>query len=132
MDSVNGICVAFTGDCNIPGNATLVYDINFVGVYSGNRKWWKQNPISYKILVDRQHRVSDFLTFLNVQSYQPILLLVSLLSCALSSAILTHPFVFFDPSHTVESQQLSHRFHFMLPASSIVHHMLFPSRFPRT
>lgn len=28
----------FSGDCNIPGNATLVYDINFVGVYSGNRK----------------------------------------------------------------------------------------------
>lgn len=27
----------FSGDCNIPGNATLVYDINFVGVYSGNR-----------------------------------------------------------------------------------------------
>ncbi|WCJ31832.1 FKBP-like peptidyl-prolyl cis-trans isomerase family protein [Euphorbia peplus] len=28
----------FSGDCNIPGNATLVYDINFVEVYSGNRK----------------------------------------------------------------------------------------------
>ncbi|KAL5556409.1 hypothetical protein UlMin_038645 [Ulmus minor] len=28
----------FQGDCNIPGNATLVYDINFVGIYSGNRK----------------------------------------------------------------------------------------------
>ncbi|XP_050208387.1 photosynthetic NDH subunit of lumenal location 4, chloroplastic [Mercurialis annua] len=28
----------FSGDCNIPGNATLVYDINFVGIYSGNRK----------------------------------------------------------------------------------------------
>ncbi|XP_048437886.1 photosynthetic NDH subunit of lumenal location 4, chloroplastic isoform X2 [Pyrus x bretschneideri] len=27
----------FSGDCNIPGNATLVYDINFVGIYSGNR-----------------------------------------------------------------------------------------------
>lgn len=27
----------FSGDCNIPGNATLLYDINFVGVYSGNR-----------------------------------------------------------------------------------------------
>ncbi|KAJ4848167.1 Photosynthetic NDH subunit of lumenal location 4, chloroplastic [Turnera subulata] len=27
----------FKGDCNIPGNATLVYDINFVEVYSGNR-----------------------------------------------------------------------------------------------
>lgn len=26
------------GDCNIPGNATLLYDINFVGIYSGNRK----------------------------------------------------------------------------------------------
>ncbi|XP_042517930.1 photosynthetic NDH subunit of lumenal location 4, chloroplastic isoform X2 [Macadamia integrifolia] len=23
----------FSGDCNIPGNATLVYDINFVGIY---------------------------------------------------------------------------------------------------
>ncbi|KAK9233572.1 hypothetical protein WN943_023823 [Citrus x changshan-huyou] len=28
----------FSGDCNIPANATLVYDINFVGIYSGNRK----------------------------------------------------------------------------------------------
>ncbi|CAN1164290.1 Photosynthetic NDH subunit of lumenal location 4, chloroplastic [Linum perenne] len=28
----------FSGDCNIPGNATLVYDIKFVEVYSGNRK----------------------------------------------------------------------------------------------
>uniref|UniRef100_A0A0F7H0X6 peptidylprolyl isomerase n=1 Tax=Hypseocharis bilobata TaxID=253189 RepID=A0A0F7H0X6_9ROSI len=28
----------FSGDCNIPANATLLYDINFVGVYSGNRK----------------------------------------------------------------------------------------------
>ncbi|KAK9271965.1 hypothetical protein L1049_002332 [Liquidambar formosana] len=28
----------FSGDCTIPGNATLVYDINFVGIYSGNRK----------------------------------------------------------------------------------------------
>lgn len=28
----------FSGDCNIPGNATLVYDISFVGIYSGNRK----------------------------------------------------------------------------------------------
>lgn len=28
----------FSGDCNIPGNATLLYDINFVGIYSGNRK----------------------------------------------------------------------------------------------
>ncbi|KAK7358941.1 hypothetical protein VNO77_00882 [Canavalia gladiata] len=27
----------FSGDCNIPGNATLLYDINFVGIYSGNR-----------------------------------------------------------------------------------------------
>jgi len=25
------------GDCNIPGNATLLYDIKFVGLYSGNR-----------------------------------------------------------------------------------------------
>ena len=25
------------GDCNIPANATLLYDINFVEVYSGNR-----------------------------------------------------------------------------------------------
>ncbi|KAL4391594.1 hypothetical protein AHAS_Ahas03G0260700 [Arachis hypogaea] len=24
----------FSGDCNIPGNATLLYDINFVGIYS--------------------------------------------------------------------------------------------------
>ncbi|KAF3634171.1 Photosynthetic NDH subunit of lumenal location 4, chloroplastic [Capsicum chinense] len=28
----------FSGDCNIPGNATLVYDIKFVDIYSGNRK----------------------------------------------------------------------------------------------
>ncbi|XP_019462722.1 PREDICTED: photosynthetic NDH subunit of lumenal location 4, chloroplastic-like [Lupinus angustifolius] len=28
----------FSGDCNIPGNATLLYDITFVEVYSGNRK----------------------------------------------------------------------------------------------
>uniref|UniRef100_A0A2N9EUT5 peptidylprolyl isomerase n=1 Tax=Fagus sylvatica TaxID=28930 RepID=A0A2N9EUT5_FAGSY len=28
----------FSGDCNIPGNATLLYEINFVGIYSGNRK----------------------------------------------------------------------------------------------
>ncbi|XP_058731470.1 photosynthetic NDH subunit of lumenal location 4, chloroplastic-like [Vicia villosa] len=28
----------FSGDCNIPGNATLLYDIKFVGLYSGNRK----------------------------------------------------------------------------------------------
>lgn len=28
----------FSGDCNIPGNATLLYDINFVGIYSGNAK----------------------------------------------------------------------------------------------
>ncbi|XP_061345305.1 photosynthetic NDH subunit of lumenal location 4, chloroplastic [Gastrolobium bilobum] len=28
----------FSGDCNIPGNATLLYDINFIGIYSGNRK----------------------------------------------------------------------------------------------
>ncbi|MCE3215847.1 Photosynthetic NDH subunit of lumenal location 4, chloroplastic [Datura stramonium] len=28
----------FSGDCNIPGNATLVYDINFLELYSGNRK----------------------------------------------------------------------------------------------
>ncbi|TKY60319.1 Photosynthetic NDH subunit of lumenal location 4 [Spatholobus suberectus] len=27
----------FSGDCNIPGNATLLYDINFVEIYSGNR-----------------------------------------------------------------------------------------------
>lgn len=26
------------GDCNIPGNATLLYDINFVGIYNGNAK----------------------------------------------------------------------------------------------
>uniref|UniRef100_A0A0F7H197 peptidylprolyl isomerase n=1 Tax=Monsonia marlothii TaxID=163685 RepID=A0A0F7H197_9ROSI len=26
----------FSGDCNIPGNATLLYDIKFVGMYSGN------------------------------------------------------------------------------------------------
>jgi len=25
------------GDCNIPGNATLLYDIKFVRLYSGNR-----------------------------------------------------------------------------------------------
>lgn len=29
------------GDCNIPGNATLLYDIKFVGRYSGNEKGWK-------------------------------------------------------------------------------------------
>ncbi|KAL0431991.1 UNVERIFIED_CONTAM: Photosynthetic NDH subunit of lumenal location 4, chloroplastic [Sesamum radiatum] len=28
----------FSGDCNIPANATLVYDVNFVEVYKGNRK----------------------------------------------------------------------------------------------
>ncbi|GFP98113.1 peptidyl-prolyl cis-trans isomerase fkbp16-2 chloroplastic [Phtheirospermum japonicum] len=28
----------FSGDCNIPANATLVYDVNFVNIYSGNRK----------------------------------------------------------------------------------------------
>uniref|UniRef100_A0A0F7H0Y6 peptidylprolyl isomerase n=1 Tax=Pelargonium hortorum TaxID=4031 RepID=A0A0F7H0Y6_PELHO len=27
----------FSGDCNIPGNATLLYDIYFVNIYSGNR-----------------------------------------------------------------------------------------------
>ncbi|GAB4848664.1 Photosynthetic NDH subunit of lumenal location 4, chloroplastic [Ancistrocladus abbreviatus] len=28
----------FSGDCNIPGNATLLYDIYFVNIYKGNRK----------------------------------------------------------------------------------------------
>ncbi|PIN03017.1 FKBP-type peptidyl-prolyl cis-trans isomerase [Handroanthus impetiginosus] len=28
----------FSGDCNIPANATLLYDIHFVEVYKGNRK----------------------------------------------------------------------------------------------
>ncbi|XP_022773865.1 photosynthetic NDH subunit of lumenal location 4, chloroplastic-like [Durio zibethinus] len=28
----------FSGDCNIPANATLLYDIYFVGIYSGNAK----------------------------------------------------------------------------------------------
>ncbi|XVF15129.1 hypothetical protein REPUB_Repub09cG0122900 [Reevesia pubescens] len=28
----------FSGDCNIPANATLIYDIKFVGIYSGNAK----------------------------------------------------------------------------------------------
>ncbi|KAI3441120.1 Peptidylprolyl isomerase [Psidium guajava] len=28
----------FSGDCNIPANATLVYDIKLVGIYSGNAK----------------------------------------------------------------------------------------------
>lgn len=28
----------FSGDCNIPANATLIYDINLVNIYSGNRK----------------------------------------------------------------------------------------------
>ncbi|KAK9678642.1 hypothetical protein RND81_11G225000 [Saponaria officinalis] len=28
----------FSGDCNIPANATLLYDIKFEGIYSGNRK----------------------------------------------------------------------------------------------
>ncbi|XP_022741298.1 LOW QUALITY PROTEIN: photosynthetic NDH subunit of lumenal location 4, chloroplastic-like [Durio zibethinus] len=28
----------FSGDCNKPASATLLYDINFVGVYSGNAK----------------------------------------------------------------------------------------------
>ncbi|KAL4579782.1 hypothetical protein LXL04_015947 [Taraxacum kok-saghyz] len=28
----------FSGECNIPANATLLYDINFVNMYSGNRK----------------------------------------------------------------------------------------------
>ncbi|CAI9284537.1 unnamed protein product [Lactuca saligna] len=27
----------FSGECNIPANATLLYDINFVNIYSGNR-----------------------------------------------------------------------------------------------
>ncbi|KAK2988648.1 hypothetical protein RJ640_008988, partial [Escallonia rubra] len=27
----------FSGDCNIPANATLVYNINFVDIYKGNR-----------------------------------------------------------------------------------------------
>ncbi|PWA77703.1 FKBP-type peptidyl-prolyl cis-trans isomerase domain-containing protein [Artemisia annua] len=27
----------FSGDCNVPANATLLYDINFVNIYSGNR-----------------------------------------------------------------------------------------------
>ncbi|XP_056163648.1 photosynthetic NDH subunit of lumenal location 4, chloroplastic [Syzygium oleosum] len=28
----------FSGDCNIPANATLIYDIKLVGIYSGNAK----------------------------------------------------------------------------------------------
>lgn len=28
----------FSGDCNIPANATLLYDINFDSIYKGNRK----------------------------------------------------------------------------------------------
>ncbi|XP_071702354.1 photosynthetic NDH subunit of lumenal location 4, chloroplastic [Rutidosis leptorrhynchoides] len=28
----------FSGDCNVPANATLLYDIQFVNIYSGNRK----------------------------------------------------------------------------------------------
>ncbi|PKI76367.1 hypothetical protein CRG98_003289 [Punica granatum] len=28
----------FSGDCNIPANATLLYDINLIGIYSGNAK----------------------------------------------------------------------------------------------
>ncbi|XP_057477991.1 photosynthetic NDH subunit of lumenal location 4, chloroplastic [Actinidia eriantha] len=28
----------FSGDCNIPANATLVYDIKFINIYKGNRK----------------------------------------------------------------------------------------------
>ncbi|XP_022844363.1 photosynthetic NDH subunit of lumenal location 4, chloroplastic [Olea europaea var. sylvestris] len=28
----------FSGDCNIPANATLVYDVKFVDSYKGNRK----------------------------------------------------------------------------------------------
>lgn len=35
----NKLCFG-AGDCNIPANATLVYDVNFVNVYSGNRKSW--------------------------------------------------------------------------------------------
>ena len=30
--------IGCVGDCNIPGNATLLYDIKFVGIYSGNAK----------------------------------------------------------------------------------------------
>lgn len=30
--------MVYVGDCNIPANATLIYDIDFVGIYSGNRK----------------------------------------------------------------------------------------------
>lgn len=44
--------IVYTGDCNIPGNATLLYDINFVGVYSGNRSL----PNKWKSSVD--HPVS--------------------------------------------------------------------------
>lgn len=29
--------ISLIGDCNIPGNAVLDYDIKFVGIYSGNR-----------------------------------------------------------------------------------------------
>jgi len=29
--------IVFLGDCNIPANATLLYDLNFVDIYTGNR-----------------------------------------------------------------------------------------------
>ncbi|KAI8536190.1 hypothetical protein RHMOL_Rhmol10G0236700 [Rhododendron molle] len=32
-----GKIFTITSDCNIPGNATLIYDIHFVEVYKGNR-----------------------------------------------------------------------------------------------
>lgn len=41
------VCV---GDCNIPANATLIYDINFVGIYSGNRKQRVNNQLLENIL----------------------------------------------------------------------------------
>lgn len=39
IQTITSMLFVNVGDCNIPGNATLVYDINFVGIYSGNRKW---------------------------------------------------------------------------------------------
>ena len=35
------------GNYNIPGKATTLYDINFVGVYSGNAKWRMPKLIRY-------------------------------------------------------------------------------------
>lgn len=37
VDKLIYMYISLIGDCNIPGNAILDYDIKFVGIYSGNR-----------------------------------------------------------------------------------------------